>query len=305
MILCAVLCLGGFAQAQEAAAPHEVMEHSALAEGHETAEEGIPMAAPHLGQVGPFVITSSMVLCWVVAVFLIVFAQIATRNIKSVPTGAQNFWEWLVELLFNFLETILGHKTTLKTFWFFATVFIFILFNNWSGLIPGVGSIGWGHPDANGALHHISHPLFRGGNADFNMTFGMAIVFFTLWIIWSLQEQGPAGVFSHIFVYQGDAAGFMRLLLFVIFFAVGFLEIISILIRPMTLTFRLFGNIYAGETLLDKMFVLGGNFGFLAALPFYGLELMVGLIQALVFMLLTAVFTSLMCSHDDHAEAAH
>ncbi len=310
IIVCVILSVGaGLAQAQEAVDFHEPVHagpiHTEAVGEHAATEEGIPLAAPHLLKVGPFIITSSMVLCWVVALFLIIFAQIATRKIKEVPTGAQNFWEWMVESLFNFLESILGHKTTLKTFWFFATVFIFILFNNWSGLFPGVGSVGWGHPDANGALHHISHPLLRGGNADFNMTFGMACVFFVLWIFWSFREQGTAGVFKHIFVYNGDAEGVMRFLLFLIFFMVGFLEIISILIRPLTLTFRLFGNIYAGETLLDKMFILGGNYGFLAALPFYGLELMVGLIQALVFMLLTAVFTSLMCSHDDHAEAAH
>ena len=123
-------------------------------------------------------------------------------------------------------------------------------------------------------------------------------------------DMSVGGFLSHIFVYHGDATGAMRGLLFLIFFLVGFLEVISIMIRPISLTFRLFGNVYAGESLLETMLHLGGNLGFLAALPFYGLELMVGAIQALVFTLLTAVFTALMCKHDDghaeeHGEAAH
>ena len=302
VMVCALICLTGFTHAESVSgAVHSEGVH---AEG-EAHAEGLPLASPILAQFGPLVITSSIVLCWIVAVILIVFAQIATRNIRDVPTGAQNFWEWMVESLFNFLESIMGRALTLKTFWFFASIFIFVLFNNWFGMLPGVGSIGWGVPDADGKLHHLSHPLLRGGYADFNMTLGIAIVFFALWIYWSVAANGPVGFLKHIFVYNGDASGIMRTLLLLIFFVVGFLEVISILIRPVTLTFRLFGNVYAGETLLEKMFVMGGNWGFLAALPFYGLELMVGIIQALVFMLLTAVFTSLMAGHEEHGEAAH
>ncbi|HEX8373312.1 MAG TPA: F0F1 ATP synthase subunit A [Chthoniobacterales bacterium] len=304
VIVCMMLAFTGIASAADAADAVQHADAAAVA-GHDAhASHDLPLAAPWLGNVGPFVITSSMVLCWVVAAVLIIFAQIATRTIKDVPTGAQNFWEWMVESLFNFLETIMGRALTLRTFWFFASIFLFILFNNWFGLIPGVGTVGWGTPDEHGAFQHISHPLLRGGNADLNMTLGMACVFFLLWIYWSVTANGPVGFLKHIFVYNGDAVGIMRTLLIFIFFVVGFLEVISILIRPVTLTFRLYGNVFAGETLLEKMFALGGNWGFLAALPFYGLELMVGIIQALVFMLLTAVFTSLMCSHDGHDDHA-
>jgi F-type H+-transporting ATPase subunit a len=128
----------------------------------------------------------------------------------------------------------------------------------------------------------------------------LALFFFGLWLYWSVQANGVGGFFSHIFVYHGEATGGMRALLVLIFFLVGFLEVISIMIRPVSLTFRLYGNIYAGESLLEMMLHLGGHyFGWLAALPFFGLELMVGMIQALVFTLLTAVFTALMCKHDD------
>ena len=106
-------------------------------------QHGLPPMAVPLGAKGSL-ITNSMVVTWAVALFLIVFAQIATRKIKAVPQGAQNFWEWMVESLYDFLEGIIGTNLVKKTFWFFATIFIFILFANWFGLIPGVGTIGWG-----------------------------------------------------------------------------------------------------------------------------------------------------------------
>ena len=108
-------------------------------------EHGLPQAAvPVLKKLGRLPITNSMVVSWIVAVGLIVFAQVATRKMQRVPAGAQNFWEWLVESLDNFLAGIIGRHLVNRTFWFFATIFIFILACNWVGLIPGVGTIGWG-----------------------------------------------------------------------------------------------------------------------------------------------------------------
>jgi F-type H+-transporting ATPase subunit a len=273
-------------------------------------EEGLPAAAPRIdvghylriGE-GKIVVTNSMILTWVVALFIIIFAQVATRNIKAVPEGAQNFWEWLVEGLHNFLEGIIGHELVKKTFWFFATVFIFILFTNWFGLFPGVGTIGWGHPSADGSLHHISRPLLRGVNADLNMTFAMAMVFFLCWIVWALQANGPGGFLLHLFGPKGNTAGLLKVLMVVVFLGVGLLEVVSILFRPVSLSFRLYGNIFAGENMLETMATMGGPaFGWLLTLPFYAMELLVGLVQALVFMLLTAVFTLLICTHEEHPE---
>jgi F-type H+-transporting ATPase subunit a len=292
----------------------ELKEAGAVAEGAakaaEGGEHGLPSAAPIVIDLGFFKVTNSMVLTWIVAVGLIVFAQVATKNIKAVPEGAQNFWEWLVESLHDFLEGIVGHDLVKKTFWFFATIFIFILFTNWAGLVPGVGTVGWGTPDATGHLHHISRPLLRGVNADLNMTMAMAIVFFTCWTIWALQANGPGGFILHLFGPKGDTTGALKVLMIIVFIAVGVLEVVSILFRPVSLSFRLYGNIFAGENMLESMAVMGGtNFGWLLALPFYAMELLVGLVQALVFMLLTAVFTLLICSHDEegheHAKAHH
>src|SRR5580765_4908860 len=174
---------------------------TSLVAGHaEAAEHGIPQKAEPLFHDG-FFITNSMVVTWVVALALILFARRATRNIQDVPAGAQNFWEWLVESLYNFLESIIGPDLVKKTFWFFATIFIFILFANWFGLIPGVGTMGWKIQYADGSTGFL--PWFRGANADLNMTFAMAMIFFACWIFWALQANGVGGFIMHLFGAKG------------------------------------------------------------------------------------------------------
>ena len=136
------------------------------------------------------------------------------------------------------------------------------------------------------------------------MTLAMAMIFFICWIVWALQSNGPIGFLQHLFAPKGDATGPLKVLLVVVFFAVGFLEIISILFRPVSLSLRLFGNIYAGENMLEFMANMVPGLGWLLPIPFYFMELIVGLVQALVFMLLTAVFTLLICMHDEGPEKA-
>ena len=265
----------------------------------EGGSEGLPQAAPVVFHVGPLPVSNSMVLTWGVALALIVFARVATRRMRAVPDGAQNFLEWLVESLYEFLEGIIGSELVKKTFWFFATIFIFILAANWFGLIPGVGSVGQGVPDASGQLHHISKPLLRGTNADFNMTFGMAMIFFVCWTVWAIQANGVGGFVLHLFGPKGDTTGLLKVLMIGVFVLVGVLEVVSILFRPISLSFRLYGNIFAGENMLETMATMSPWFGWLLALPFYFMELLVGLAQALVFTLLTAVFTLLVCQHEE------
>jgi F-type H+-transporting ATPase subunit a len=260
-------------------------------------EHGLSRNAVEIARPFGFPITNSMAVSWVVALGLIVFAQSATRKMKLVPDGAQNVIEWLVEGLYGFLEQIIGRHLVDRTFWFFATIFIFILSANWLGLLPGVGTIGWGHAAVDG--FKIDQPLLRGANADLNLTLAMALVFFASWIFWALRETGVRGVAHELFGVKGDTVGVMRILLAVVFFACGFLEIISILFRPVSLSFRLYGNIFAGENMLETMARLVPGLGWLLPVPFYFLELLVGLVQALVFMLLTAVFTLLICQHEE------
>jgi len=266
-------------------------------------EHGLPQSAVELGRPFSFPVTNSMVVTWLAAIALIVFAQTATRRMKKVPDGAQNFWEWLVESLYGFLEGVIGEHLVRRTFWFFASIFIFILFVNWVGLIPGVGTIGWGHQTAEG--FKIDQPLFRGANADLNLTLAMALVFFACWIVWALRETGPVGFLKELFAPKGESTGFLKVLMVVVFFAAGCLEIISILFRPVSLSFRLYGNIFAGENMLETMSRLIPGLGWLLPIPFYFLELLVGLVQALVFMLLTAVFTLLICQHEEPEAAGH
>jgi len=278
--------------AAELPAPPEKAEH-----------ETLPLKPAALIHIGKFAITNSMLVTWVVAAGVIVFAQLAMRKIERIPSGAQNFWEWLVEGLYNFLENIIGRDLVRKTFWFFATIFIFILFVNWFGLIPGVGTIGWGHHDPTTGIFHVDRPLLRGGNADLNMTTAMAAIFFVLWVVWAIQANGVGGFLRHLFGAKGETTGILKLIMVVVFFMVGWLEVVSILFRPVSLSFRLFGNIYAGESTLEVMSSMVPFLSWLLPIPFYFLELLVGVVQALVFTLLTAVFTLLIAQHGP--ETAH
>jgi F-type H+-transporting ATPase subunit a len=265
------------------------------------AHEGLSQSAVEIARPFGFPITNSMLVTWVVAVGLIVFARLATRRMDQVPHGAQNFLEWLVESLYGFLEGIIGRHLVDRTFWFLGTIFIFILAANWMGLVPGFGSIGWGHQTPQGFV--LEQPLLRGANADINLTLAMALVFFASWIVWGIWELGPLGFLKELFAPKGESTGALRVLLAVVFFAAGCLEVISILFRPVSLSFRLYGNVFAGENMLETMARVP-TFGWLVQIPFYFLELLVGLVQALVFMLLTAVFTLLICQHEGEAAAA-
>lgn len=268
-------------------------------------EEGLSQKPVEIAHVFGFPVTNSMVVMWVAALALIGFAQLATRNMQLIPRGAQNLWEWLVEGLHTFLEGIIGARLVARTFWYFASTFIFILVANWVGLIPGVGTIGWGHAGAEGFI--VTDPLFRGANADLNLTLAMALVFFVCWVVWALAEVGPAGFLKELFAPKGESQGLLKVVLAVVFLAVGCLEVISILFRPVSLSFRLYGNVFAGEKMLETMSRLVPGLAWLIPVPFYFLELLVGLVQALVFMLLTAVFTLLICQHEEtpSAEAHH
>src|SRR5215831_8469058 len=287
-----VFAVGAGAEPLSSMVPQAAENGGSPAIGNEV-EQGLSQQAVEIVRVFGFPITNSMVAGWIVALGLIIFVQITTRKMKLVPDGAQNFLEWLVESLYTFLEGILGRHLVDRTFWFFATVFIFILATSWAGLIPGVGTIGRGHATAYG--FKIDQPLFRGASADVNLTLAMALVFFGCWIFWALREDGPGGFLKELFAPKGESSGLLKVVLVIVFFASGLLEIISILFRPVSLSFRLYGNMFAGEKMLETMGNLIPSFSWLLPIPFYFMELLVGLVQALVFMLLTAVFTLLIC----------
>ena len=225
--------------------------NSATVRNAEGEENELSPKAVEISRVFGFPITNSMLVSWIAALGLIIFAQLATRKMEQVPSGAQNFLEWLVESLYGFLEGILGTHLVKRTFWFFATVFIFILGANWIGLVPGMGALGWGQVTPQG--FKIDEPLLRGANADVNMTMAMALVFFVCWIYWAVREVGPVGFLKELFAPKGESTGLLKIVLVVVFFAIGCLEIVSILFRPISLSFRLYGNTFAGENMLETM----------------------------------------------------
>jgi F-type H+-transporting ATPase subunit a len=241
--------------------------------------------------------TNSTIMVWLSVALIVLFCQIATRKMALVPAGFQNFAEWVVETLYDFLEGLLGAHLTKRVFWFYGSIFFFILINNYMGLIPGVGTMGW--KDGHGTM---VTPLLRGANADINMTAAMAFTFALLWFYWALTENGLKAFLAHIFAPKGNFHGIMLVMMVPVFLFVGVLELISIAIRPVALTFRLFGNIYGGEQTLETLMTLLPKYvAFLPALPFYFMELLVGFVQAFVFTLLCAIFLKLICDHGDEA----
>jgi F-type H+-transporting ATPase subunit a len=249
----------------------------------------------------------------IVTVLVVVWARRSTAKMTLIPNGIQNLFEAVVETLYVTFEGIVGKHMIPKVFSLLGTLFIFILAANWFGLVPGVGTIGFGEPGPGPlALKEMSHPLLRPANADLNMTLGMALFFMAWWLFWTIQEVGVIGFIKHIFAPKGDLKGVLWYVLLPLFIFVGIIEVISIAIRPVSLSFRLFGNIYAGETLLHTMSSVGASLPtpinwislILFPLPFYFLELLVGLLQAFVFAMLCAVYIKLSTEHPE-GDGAH
>ena len=265
---------------------------------------------------GPKWLSNSVFIGIIVLLLILWWTRRATKDIALVPDkpGGQNMAEGIIEMLYSTLVGIVGPHMIAKVFPLLATFFLFILASNWFSLLPGVGTIGFTeHRGAFLSAHHLDVPLLRAGNADLNMTLGMALVAMVAWAYWTVTELGVWGFMKHTFGVKGGLKGAMALLLAPLFIFVGVIEIISIAFRPVSLSLRLFGNVYAGETLLHTMSDLGNVLGlgkglsmaisFLLPIPFYFLELLVGILQALVFTLLCAVYIQLTTTHEEgHAE---
>jgi F-type H+-transporting ATPase subunit a len=282
----------------------EVTTEQPVAAGAPAVEEHLSASAPVLFTVASVPVTNSMLTGWLAA-FILIWASVRFR--QQVRAGRSTLFtgaiESLVIFLNGFLTDIMGAKLARKTFWLLASFFIFILCTNWLGLFPGIGSVGWGHSTEH--AFRVTQPLFRGVSADLNTTLALGALFFFFWFIWAWKENGPVGILKHIFAPKGDAKGIMHFVMAVVFLAVGLLEILSIIVRPFSLALRLYGNIFAGEVMLDTMLHKVPALSWLLPVPFYLMEVLVGLIQALVFMLLSAVFVMLICSHEgeeDHPE---
>jgi F-type H+-transporting ATPase subunit a len=267
-------------------------------------EEGLPQAPVPLFSIDGFQFNNSTVAAGITSVVVIIVVQIAMRAPKLVPSGLQNFVEWIVELMSDFLESVTGRETMERGFWFFASLLVFIFAENLFALMPGVGTFGLGHGDTIWDFK-VDKPFLRGANANDNLTAAYTAVFFVMWFYWCFRQIGVRGVLFDIFgskvKFPNQALNFLFIL---IFFFVGLIEVFSIIVvRPIAFTFRLYGNIYGGESFLDTIFRTAPNpfVATLCLIPGYMWEFVVAFVQAFVFFILTAVFTGILTNSSAHA----
>lgn len=247
------------------------------------------LASETIAHIGSFPIRNTMVMAWLATAFLIFIAASAkSAGFKLIPGRAQMALELVVGGLFDFFDSILHNaKRTRKLFPFVATLFLFILISNWMGILPGVGSIVV-HTEE-GAL-----PLLRSMNADVNMTLVFASISIIVAQVMGVASLGAMPHLTKYFVLPWQKP-------YGIGTFVGLLEFVGEFTRIVSFSFRLFGNIFAGEVLLVVISALAP---YVVPTPFYGLEIFVGFIQALVFAMLTLVFISMATTaHGDHEHA--
>lgn len=231
-------------------------------------------------------LTNTVAATLVTDVILVLLVFLIAKNIKKVPGTLQSIAELGLEYFYNLTEQISG-KNTQRIFPWFTSFFIFIFFSNLIGLFPGFGTIGFFQAEPETGKEALI-PLFRAATSDFNVTLALATVSIVATHVIAIQVVG-------IKEYLGRFFSFHPIYLFV-----GLLEIVSELSKLFSLSFRLFGNIYAGEIVLHT---ISGLFAFGAPIPFILLEMIVALVQALVFAMLTMVFMSILAT--PHHEGDH
>jgi len=244
----------------------------------------ISLAAEKIIEVGPIAITNTILVTWIVIAVLSFIAVKISRNIKTVPGQLQNIFEFILEAIEGLIQDVTVDKAKTRKFLpLVATFFIFIITANWIGLIPGFETIGrW--TTENG--EKVLVPFFRPPGSDLNTTLALAIISIAAVQIFGIKSLGLK-YFKKFLNFKGP-----------IEFFVGIIETVSEFAKIISFSFRLFGNIFAGAVLLA---VISFFIPFVAAVPFYGLELFVGFVQALVFAMLTTVFLFMATiSHDEH-----
>jgi F-type H+-transporting ATPase subunit a len=305
----------------------------------------ISLAAEDVTTIGPFTITNVTISNWAVLILLVVVAYLATRRMRLIPTGLQNFFEAVIEYALNLVEGVAGHANGRRFFPLVATLFLFIVTANWLGLLPGFGTIGLvkfeegaaAHEPAAGTqaesgkpanpeilynLYHVGSlpvavlwpgapttppadghlpegtvasnefiPFLRSTNTSLNTTLALALISVITIQYWGFRALG-LGYGTKFFNFRQGPVGVLY----------GLIELISEFGRVISFSFRLFGNIFAGEVLLA---VIAFLIPWLATVAFLGLEIFVGFIQAVVFAALTLVFATLaVIGHgEEHGEA--
>ncbi len=245
----------------------------------------ISLRAEDVFHIGNFPVTNATLLAFIVLVVLAVISIILRKKLTMVPGMLQNVAETMLEGALDIMDTVLGdRKTSEKYLPIVFTIFLFVLFSNWFGLVPGVGSIMIGR----GA---DAVPLLRSPASDLNFTLALALIAVTMVNVFGVAAMGLKERFSVFFNFSNPLK-----------FFVGILELISEFARIISFTFRLFGNVFAGEVLLAIMALL---VPYLVPLPFMFLEIFVGFIQAFIFGMLTLVFVALAVTPHEGENAGH
>ena len=277
--------------------------------------ETFARAMTHMPEEAAFPITNTMITSWITVIVLLLLFGIGMRKRNLIPSGIQNFCELIIESLLNFVEGAAGRENGRRFFPVFATIFLFVITNAWLALLPIFNCIGWGHTVEYDTLFTgskeafvVSTSIFRSANTDVNLPLAIAIMSFIFVEFWGLTALGfrhymakfiKIGPLTHGIkgLFKGQP---MDMVIGVIEFFVGMIELLLEFVRIVSFTFRLFGNMTAGEVLLMVMF-------FLIPLGwpviFYGLEFLVGFIQAIVFAGLTLGFAMIaVAPHEEEHE---
>ncbi|PIR66915.1 MAG: ATP synthase F0 subunit A [Parcubacteria group bacterium CG10_big_fil_rev_8_21_14_0_10_36_14] len=244
----------------------------------------ISLAAEPMFKIGSFIVTNTLIMSVIISIGLIALALILQKKMQEKPRGLQNLIELLVEKLLNFMESVTqDRRQAVKFFPIVATIFVFVILSNWLEIVPGLGTIGLKemvHGEA------IIIPFIRSSSADLNLTLAIAIISVVATQIFGIMAIGFFKHWGKFISFKGP-----------IEFFVGLLELISEVAKMISFSFRLFGNIFAGEVLLTVVLFL---VPYIVPLPFLFLEIFVGFVQALVFAMLTLVFLKMATvSHDE------
>jgi len=265
-------------------------------------KEEISLSAEPVFHIGSFSVTNSLLNTWLVVLIIVVLSILIRKKIAQIPRGIANWFEVIVEKALDLIDQVTGSREKSQKFFpLVFSFFIFILINNWLGLLPGIGSIGY-VAKHNGETLFI--PYFRGGTADLNTTLALALVAIILTHVLGIIVVGAwryLNKFINLKALIEIPGKILKeptiILVNPIKFFVGLVEIVGEIAKVASLSFRLFGNIFAGEVLLMSIAAL---FAFLAPIPFMFLEIIVGLVQALVFSMLTLVFLTIATAEEEH-----
>lgn len=242
----------------------------------------IQIAAEKLFYLWKIPVTNTLFTSWIVAIFLILASQVISRNMKKIPGMFQNISEWAIESLAGFMEKILGSRKKAEQYFpLIATIFILVLVSNWFGIFPGMGSVGFYRQEG---AERIFVPLTRSVASDLNFTVALAVLSVVLVNVAGMRALGFKVHLSKYFNFSNP-----------IKFFVGILELVGEFAKMISFSFRLFGNVFAGEVLL---IITGFLAPYIIPIPFLILEIFVGFIQALVFSMLSLVFVSIAVEHE-------